>query len=693
MNTRRSPLSIAAAAALCATAVSAQVDTSKWTCELCPAESGPALSGVAELGVAATRDDSTTFGNYTGLQRKGAHAMVGGGLRWRGDEGLYGSLSAQDLGLDTRQLAAELGREGQFRARIGYAEIPRHVAEGAMTPFLGVGGNVLTLPAGYPALSTGAMPLAATLQPVDLQTQRKRLDAGLTWSFGTDWDLRLQARHDVRDGLQRLAGSFFSTASQLPVPVDQTIDSLEAAATFTRGPWHASVGAMGSWFRNGNDALTWTNPFLSGSAGATRGELALAPDNQFMQLNAALAYDIGPRTRVSGDIAWGQMTQDAALRSASLNPALSVSLPVASIDGRVDVFNANLRGSAQPLDNLRLTATYARDVHDNRTDRQRWPAVTTDLVLGSTPIANQRFSFTRDLIRLVADLKAGGSLRGAIGLDHDEIERTVQEVVTTRDTTVWMRVSARPLDGLSTSLKLLHGERQPNAYGTATWISPAENPALRKFNMATRVRDAAKAQLDATLGEGVGLTFTLDAANDGYGRSAVGLTASRTVSVGVDLSAAISDETQAHLFAQGEHIRSRQAGSQASAGTDWTATSRDRVHVFGAGLRHSALKGRLELGAELTFTRSWSDVRVDTGATDPGFPTARTQFDGARVSATWKLQDRVAIVGSYGYEDLRSNDWHLDGVTPGTVPVLLTLGDATPRYRANVLRVAMRYSF
>ena len=361
MNIQRSPLSLAALAALCAAATAvpaaAAVDTSKWTCELCPAEAGSSLSGELEAGIGATTDESATFGNYTGLQRKGAHAVVGGGLRWRGADGLYGSVAARDLGLDTRQLAAEFGQEGRFRARMGYAEIPRHVAEGALTPFTGVGGSVLRLPAGYPALNTGAMPLTATLQPVDLQTRRKRLDADLSWALGTDWDLRLLARHEVKDGLQRLSGSFFSTAAQLPAPVDQTIDSVEAAAVYTRGALHASVGAHASWFRNGNDSLVWTNPFLSGNPGATRGELALAPDNQFLQLNAAAAFSFSPALRVSGDLAWGQMTQDAAFRAATLNPALAVTLPSASLDGRVDVFNANLRMSAQPVDGVRVNAS------------------------------------------------------------------------------------------------------------------------------------------------------------------------------------------------------------------------------------------------------------------------------------------------------------------------------------------------
>ena len=47
-------------------------------------------------------------------------------------------------------------------------------------------------------------------------------------------------------------------------------------------------------FRNGDDSLTWQNPFTAGVVGAASGQLALAPDNQFHQLLASAGYAISP---------------------------------------------------------------------------------------------------------------------------------------------------------------------------------------------------------------------------------------------------------------------------------------------------------------------------------------------------------------------------------------------------------------
>ncbi len=163
-----------------ATSALAAADTSQWKCESCPFEKAGA-SGTLDLGVGAVSDDSAKFGDYTGLDKKGAFAVVGGAMRYRNEVGLFGSVTASDLGLDARTLAAEVGQEGLYSLRLRYAEIPRHLSDSAATPFLGNGSNLLTLPAGFPAVNTAAMPLGTTLQPVELGFDRTRVDAGLSW--------------------------------------------------------------------------------------------------------------------------------------------------------------------------------------------------------------------------------------------------------------------------------------------------------------------------------------------------------------------------------------------------------------------------------------------------------------------------------------------------------------------------------
>ncbi len=147
------------------------------------------------------------------------------------------------------------------------------------------------------------------------------------------------------------------------------------------------------------------------------------------------------------------------------------------------------------------------------------------------------------------------------------------------------------------------------------------------------------------------------------------------------------------MFAQSEQVRSGQAGSQLYGQPDWWAHNKDEVDLVGMGIKHVALGGKLELGADLTFTRSRSDITVDAGPTSPPFPTATTSMDRFKIHATYKLKDNLSITGGWWYERYDSQDWRLDGVLPATIPNLLAFGAQAPRYNVNVLSVALRYGF
>jgi len=698
MTTFSSLLQLAALGSLSSAACSAlAVDTSQWKCETCPFEK-EGRSGTVQVGVDAVSNDSQKFGDFTGLNKKGGYLDLSGDVRYRGDNGVYGKLVASDLGLESRAISFDGGREGLYTLKLGYAEIPRFQAEGAQTPFLGNGGSRLTLPAsfagGFP--DTASMPLSTTLQPIDVNSKRQRFDAGFGWLFGEQWSTQLTYRRDVRDGLQRIAGSFSTSAAQMVAPLDQTTDQLELSATYATRRLQLTVGYQLSVFRNGEPSLSWSNPFTPLVAGASTGQLALPPGNQFHQLLATAGYEITPTVRFSGDLAFGRMTQDESFLPITANASLAPTVPALpgqSLQGEVNTFNASARVTAQPIDRLNLTARYERNERDNKTSSLSYPAVQTDTFVGATPRINQPFSFFQNRFKLSGDYRGPGSLRTSLGVDQDDIERTLQEVATTRETTVWGRVEGRAIENLLLQLKLAHGQRDGSNYGIATWIAPPENPLMRKFYLADRRRDSAGARADFTAKEGVTLGITGDYAKDDYNASTIGLTQARTYAWGGDLSAALTEQTQLYAFVQTERIRSDQAGSQVFAAPDWTARNLDNSTSVGFGVKQLAMGGKLELSGDVVLTRLRNDIAINAGGTSPPFPTITTTVDRLRVKAVYQLQKNLSLVGSLWHERYDSTDWHLDGVFPATITNLLAFGDQPPRYRVNVVQFAVRYRF
>ncbi len=693
MNPYCSLVLLAALGALSAAAVAA-VDTSQWKCESCPFPKG--TRGTVDVGVGSVSDESARFGDFTGLNNKGAHLVLGGSLQHRSDAGYYADLDASNLGLDTRSLAATSGREGLYTLRLGYAEIPRHLTQGASTPFLGNGGSVLTLPAGagFPAGDTAAMPLSRTLRPIDVGFEHKRFDLAGTLIGGERWTWRVSLRRDQRDGTRPTTGSFFATAAQLAAPVDEVTDQLEVSAAYTSRQLQASLAYHISQYSNRHSALTWQNPFLPVVAGATTGQLSLAPDNQFHQLIGSAGYQLTPAIRASADFAYGRMTQNASYLPSTVNASLAgLALPATSLDGQVDSFNGSLRITAAPTDGLRLSATYARDVRDNQTGIRSYSAVDTDLFLDATPRNNTPFSLTQNRLKLAADYRASATLKLSAGAEHDKRHRNYHEAVQTRETSVWARVAAQPREDLSLALKLARADRKHSTYGTSVWFGSPENPLLRKYNLAERQRDSAGVRADLTLSDKVGLGLTIDYANDDYRESLIGLNDGRSVSAGADVSVALSEQTQLHAFVQGENLRSRQSGSQIVGAPDWSGRHQDRFEVLGLAVKHAAIPGKLDIGAELTASRSRSNIEVQTVLGEPPFPSAKTATDRVKLFASWKLRDDLWLNGNLWHERYEAQDWRLDGVLPASVANLLSFGQQAPQYRVTVLSVALRYRF
>ena len=122
------------------------VDTSKWVCKYCTFED-PGGSFTPNFGVGYVSDDSAKFGEYNGLEDEGSYVVADADGRYRGKDGLWFDLSAVDLGLDSRFLGIEGGRQGQYQLHLSYKQLPHHINDTALSPFLGAGTASLR-PAG-----------------------------------------------------------------------------------------------------------------------------------------------------------------------------------------------------------------------------------------------------------------------------------------------------------------------------------------------------------------------------------------------------------------------------------------------------------------------------------------------------------------------------------------------------------------
>ncbi|MBE0613694.1 MAG: MtrB/PioB family decaheme-associated outer membrane protein [Burkholderiales bacterium] len=695
MKTSNQLLLLGALSALSPVAVAdgpAAPDTANWKCESCKFEQG--VSGTLDAGVGSVSDKSSEFGQYNGLYKKGGYFIGGTSVRSRGADGAYWNLDASDLGLDTRSIGAEGGKQGSYKLSFKYDETPHRIGNDALTPFSGNGGASLTLPAGFATTTTAGMPLAASQQQVDLYTQRKMLGVGASWNRTTQWEYAVNFRHETRDGnILRTGGAFFVNTAQLIEPVDYVTDQMDASASYAGRKFQMKLAYYASKFSNGNQALNWQNPYTP-IVGETAGQIALPPDNQFHQVSASLGYQLSDKTRASADIAFGRMTQNDSFLGSTQNAALVVpGLPGTSLNGRAETMDANLKLSSAVTDKLRLNALYSHNDRDNQTPQASYPSVATDMFLG-TARTNLPYSFTQDKVKLSADYRATSRLRGAIGADFDSNKRSYQEIDTTREDTAWGKISSRVTDKIDLSLKLAHGERRnTGSFQVIPGITPAENPLLRRFNMANRTRETVGLRADIGVAENFNLGLGVDSSDDKYEDSSIGLTSAKDLSVNGDLSWTVSEKTRLHFFANHQVIKSRQAGSQTFSLPDWNADNKDTIDTFGLGVKHAAIKDKLDIGADYAVTRSRSEINVNNGAGNPAFPEVTANLNGLKLYADYRLKENVSLQAGYWHERYDSKDWMTEGIAPATIPNVLTLGLQSPQYSVNVVRLSVRYKF
>jgi len=676
-----------------AAAGQAAPDTLKWQCKLCKFEDG--LSGTVEVGGGYVSDSSSKFGEYNGLNQKGGFLIGDFSARFRGEDAAYWNVDAANLGLDTRFLNAEGGQQGKYKLLLNYQELPHFISDSVQTPFIGNGGASLALPSGFPASTTTLMPLASTLQQVDLETKRKELGMGASWTPARAWEYGVNFRHQTREGTLGTAGTFFVNASQLVRPMDYVTDQIDVSASYSGTRLQAKLAYYGSTFNNNDPSLTWQNPFAAPAfPGAVAGQLSLPPDNQFHQLSATLGYQLAERTRATANIAVGHMLQDQQFLAPTLNTTLAVpALPRTSLDGRVNTVNANFEINSAVTDRLRLKAAYIYNDRNNQTPQSTYSWVTTDMFLAPSSRTNLPYGFTQDKVQLRADYKAAERITTSAGYDYDSVERTFLEVDTARENTVWGKLASRHLDMVDLTLKFAHSDRNYSSYQPVPEITPPENPLLRKYNMADRTRDRAELRANVAATEWISIGFQVDATKDDYSGSTIGLTSGKELNLSGDVTMMLSDQTSLHLFANRQEIKSEQSGSQTYSTPDWSGENKDTINFFGVGVKHVAIKDKLEVGADYTVTRSKGAISVNTAANEPAFPDLSTSRDSLKLYATYRIKDNVSLRAGYWYERYDSDAWALAGVTPDTIPNVLTFGQQPPQYRVHVIAMSVRYKF
>jgi len=667
-----------------------------------PQISEPVYSDI-ELGIGQVTNDAYYFGRYNGLQTRGPFVVGDIDTERINEDGRFWRVRGTNLGLESRYLRLETGRQGSHKFFLEWDELPNYRNNTVKTPFDGVGSGKLTLPSGFD-INTN---LDANLKLFELQTKRERIKAGANFIPTQRWLFDIDFSHENKQGVDAIGAPLVTgatpvfnnvTTSLLPEPIDYNTDQVNAKLTYAGDNGQLDLTYHASFFDNTYDSLSWQDPF-NPTTGV--GNMSLAPDNEFHQLSLTGTYSLPHRNRLTGLVSMGRMTQNQQFQPYTINPGVSTSpLPRDSLDGEVWLANAQLKLSSQPLSKLRLNAELRYNERANQTPVETYNYVVLDTGLG-TATQNNPYSYENSRASLDASYRfnAIASLRG--GYKYNGMKRSNFDAgrEDTDENTLFAKLKVKPHSTVDLEL---HGETSSRDGSDFTFDTDTyQNQLMRKYNLADRDRNKLGALIDYMATEKLYLSARADYSEDDYQNTQIGLTEASQPTVTIDFSYQPLSNLTTYGYYTWENIQSSQngfevSGGGATTGTGWQADFDDTFDTVGIGAKWTDL-GKWDLGADLVYSKAIGHIEMKDLAnpgTETQFPDNRTEMASIKLWTDYNHSEQLVYKLGYWYEDYTADNWAVDGL-PAFSPTsgILLLGNQTMDYEVRVITASASYRF
>jgi MtrB/PioB family decaheme-associated outer membrane protein len=653
-----------------------------------PAQAGQSagnITGEIEYGVGYVSQDSYEFGRYNGLKDQGAYPIGGFDLRLKPGHPDYLHFQGADLGLESRSIELEYGRQGQFDTHIKYQQLPSLKFDSGETPYTGAGNDRLHY--------TGQF------RELQVKTERKQLGGGISFVPAKNWLISLSASREKKEGTGVIGGALASNSDQavvgntvtglLPEPIDYTTDKFDIKLGFADKKVQWELGYNMSLFDDNQDSLTWDN-FQPGPDMPDVGRLALPPDNQFHQASLTAAYQVADTTRLTTLVSAGAMLQDDDFQPYRVG-ASTAALPENSLDGKVYVYSARLGMTSRPFRPLRLNMSYRYDERNNDSSHGRYTYNILDSDNTAGPVSNRPLNYRKQKIDLSGQYRFNRYVDGVLGYAYGKVDRDNADAEENQENSVSAQLKLHPRADLDLSVMLSRMDRDASGYLAE---SENQNPLVRKYYMADDKQDKAGLTLSYMPHSTVTLGLSADYLKDDYDKTSIGLTESKSRVYSADISYTPVENLVFYGFYTREDIDASQAGSDSGGAPDWQADFDDRIETFGAGVKITGLADRWDIGADFVHNDANSSINMhhDSLPAVP-YPDLKNDLNSLRLYASYRVDESKSFKLSYLHEKYDSDDWAVDGVDAGPAGNTLLLGNDSPNYDVDVFMVSMRYRF
>ena len=653
-----------------------------------------------ELGIGYVSEDAYKFGRYNGLQTKGAFLLGEIDAENFEEDGNFWNIHGTNLGLESRYLRMEGGLQGRYKFFLEYDELPNYKDNTVETPFNGIGGDSLTLPSDFVDINTD---LDRNMSSFELETKRERINVGTSLIPKQHWQFDINFSHETKQGIDSTGSAIANgkpmvvrntTITLLPEPIDYDTDLVNATLHYIGDDSQFGLTYHMSLFNNTNESLSWQDPFNPVSAS---GRMSLAPDNEFHQISLNGGYMLPHRSRLSGLVSIGRMTQNQEFLPYTINPTLiTTPLPRSSLNAEVWLSAAQLKLTSRPVNNLRLNAELRYNERDNQTEVDEYDYVVLDSF--GADMVNRPYSFKNNRINLDANYRFSSfsSLRGGYKYDYMRRSYINSEREETQEDTFFAKWKIKPQTTVDVALFAEVGSRDGSDYNDTV----NQNPAMRKFNLANRDRTKTGAKVDYMVTEKLFLSARADYNKDDYKNTSIGLTEATQPVYTVDFSYQPRKNITTHGFYTYEKIESIQKGEDqqpSSTAAAWEAGFDDYFDTAGVSAKITGL-GKWGIGMDVLYSKSTGAVAMKDLAnlgTEVQYPDTKTELTSVKLWTTYDYSKQITCKLGYWYEEYSENYWTANMLPYDTTSVdsALLLGSEPLDYNLYTITLSASYKF
>jgi hypothetical protein len=278
------------------------------------------------------------------------------------------------------------------------------------------------------------------------------------------------------------------------------------------------------------------------------------------------------------------------------------------------------------------------------------------------------------------------------GALQKNIERTLQAVERSEETTYWGEAKVTPTAGSQLRFKLESASRDIDDYLDPDDGGPVDHPLMRKFNQADRDRDRVLIDFDFMPTDALGINLSFFRAKSDYTESIIGVQESEEESYTINLNYAMGTKGNLYAFVTRDNIDAHLVNTISSTATPWDAMTSDEITTYGLGASMHINK-KSSIGIDYVSSDSTGDISVQTSNQEDPFQSLRTDLTNTKVYFDHELNERWGYKLFAEYEKYSARDWGIDGLGVDGIDSILTMGEESPKYSAWYFRVQASYRF